>query len=242
MKPHFILISDLRMACPIWRILCQLRKSHLKVFQHRNVENLLSETQILLDQDNLFWVSWMEAVKEDTSKWRDLWIQIMPKITMVMIGWLTNTTSVNITSLVQATWGHTWKYTLDKSQANATSVILHPLKQAIWGHIWEHIAEKSQTNATSVTLHPLRQAIWGDIWKHTVEKSRINVNSVAFHPLRQAIWRDIWKHSAEKSNKCNKCDFALAPADNLRIHDIMNSEIAWEALHYITLVTSNFSA
>ena len=97
-------------------------------------------------------------------------------------------------------------------------------------------------DVTSVALHSLRQAIWGDIWKHTVEKSRINVNSVAFHPLRQAIWRDIWKHSAEKSNKCNKCDFALAPADNLRIHDIMNSEIAWEALHYITLVTSNFSA
>ena len=53
MKPHFILISDLRMACPIWRILCQLRKSHLKVFQHRNVEKFYQIGTIRLSQSFL---------------------------------------------------------------------------------------------------------------------------------------------------------------------------------------------
>ena len=39
---HLILISDLRMLCPIWRIFYQLGESHLNVFWHHILENLLS--------------------------------------------------------------------------------------------------------------------------------------------------------------------------------------------------------
>ena len=39
---HLILISDLRMLCPIWRIFDQLGEFHLNVFWHHILENLLS--------------------------------------------------------------------------------------------------------------------------------------------------------------------------------------------------------
>ena len=72
---------------------------------------------------------------------------------------------------------------------------------------------------------------------HSGKKSQINVNSVSLHLVRQAIWTDIWKHSGEKSNKCNKCDFASAQADNLRIHVIMNPQISRIShMHCICLI------
>ena len=39
---HLILISDLRMLYPMWRIFYQLGESHLNVFWHHILENLLS--------------------------------------------------------------------------------------------------------------------------------------------------------------------------------------------------------
>ena len=39
---HLILISDLRMLYPMWRIFYQFGESHLNVFWHHILENLLS--------------------------------------------------------------------------------------------------------------------------------------------------------------------------------------------------------
>ena len=44
----------------------------------------------------LFLVGRTEAAKEDASNWRKWWIMIMAKITLIVRGFLTNTTSVNI--------------------------------------------------------------------------------------------------------------------------------------------------
>ena len=75
-------------------------------------------------------------------------------------------------------WGHIWKNTVEKRQANAACVILRALIQVLCGDMWKDTLDKSQTNATCVILHPIRQVIWGDIWKHTVEKSQTNATCV----------------------------------------------------------------
>ena len=133
----------------------------------------------------------------------------------------TNATNAILHPLVQAVWGHIWKYTAEKSQTSATSVTLHPLTQAICGDIWktqwrkikqmqpmrlcivggkqfisswEPTVEKSPINATIVIMYPLRQAIWGHIWRHTLEKSQTTATNVIMHPLGQIVWGYIWQH------------------------------------------------
>ena len=43
-------------------------------------------------------------------------------------------------------------------------------------------------------------------------------------------------HSRKKSKKCNECDFAFSQAGNLRIHVIMNPQIACRSECKVTLV------
>ena len=178
----------------IWRIfhhfkyLIRLGKIYIIFCQSR------MSLMVFLKSDFSFSISWTEAAKEGVSNWRKVWILIMAKITLMMIGLLvlTNATSVNIPPLRQANWGNIWKYTPEKNQTNATSVTMHPIMQAHWGHIWKRTVEKSQWNVVSATMHPLGQAIWGHISKHTMEKSHTNANNVTLHPLGQAIWGHIW--------------------------------------------------
>ena len=63
-------------------------------------------------------------------------------------------------------------------KTNATSVTLHRLRQATWGHIWKRTVEKSQSNAFVVTTHLLVQTIWEYIWHYTVEKTQIHATNV----------------------------------------------------------------
>jgi len=53
----------------------------------------------------LFFVGRTEAAKEDASNWRKWWIMIMAKITLIVRGFLTNATSVNILPFGGAVWG-----------------------------------------------------------------------------------------------------------------------------------------
>ena len=43
---------------------------------------------------------------------------------LMIIGWLTNATSVDSPCLGRAIWGHIWTYIVKKSKTNATNVIM----------------------------------------------------------------------------------------------------------------------
>ena len=77
---------------------------------------------------------------------------------LMMIGWLTNATSVDTPRLGRANWGHIWTYIVEKSQTNATNVIMHPLRRALSGFIRMHIFEKRQANATNACYYAFSYA------------------------------------------------------------------------------------
>jgi len=61
--------------------------------------------KVFLIKLSIFIVGRTEVAKEDASNWRKWWILIMAKITLIVRGFLTNATSVNILPFGGAVWG-----------------------------------------------------------------------------------------------------------------------------------------
>ena len=116
--------------------------------------------------------------------------------------------------------------TVEKNQTNATNVTMQHLIQALWGHIWKYTVEKIQKGATNVTMHPLLLAIWGHIWKLTLAKSQMQCDYVSSDPIILRLYLKIhmekslrthWKSTIDQS-QTKATIFASYVANSFRTH------------------------
>ena len=147
--------------------------------------------------------------------------------------------------LMQGTWGHIWKHTLEKNQTNATNVTCilssKQFKDTSENTQWRKVQQMQSMWLCILAGMPFEDAFEKTQWRKIIQLQPMWLCILYGRPFEEAFENAQWG----RVKKCNQCNYASSRADYLRSHLVTHrgenhSNVECNQWHYTTFVHTQF--